>query len=243
MSSKNYGIVSSIALDPIEKKPLYHFYPGSSILSVGSLGCNMDCPFCQNHQISHPTDAIDERYISPESLLSLAIHYSVQGNIGVAFTYNEPLMSYDYICDVGKLLHENDLKTVVVTNGCFGDKVIDAILPVVDAMNIDLKGFRPEIYETLGGNLHTVKNFINRTHKDIHIELTSLIVPGLNDSIEDMHKQAQWIASLSPSIPLHITRFFPRYQMLDSNPTEISIMEDLAQVAKEYLDNVYLGNI
>lgn len=241
--TKYYGQLCSIALDPIEKKPLYHFFPGSKILSVGSIGCNMTCEFCQNHEISHPTSNIPLEYISPEKLCDLASFYKEQGNIGVAFTYNEPLMTYDYVVDTGDMLKKQGLKTVIVTNGCFGDKVIDAILPIVDAANIDLKGFTDEIYESLGGNLSRVKHFIERTHKQIHVELTSLIVPGLNDKISDMDRQAQWIAGLDPNIPLHITRCFPRYKMTDIKATNVDLMKSLAEVARKYLINVHLGNI
>lgn len=243
MKEKNYAVISSIALDPIEKKPLYHFYPGSSILSVGSFGCNMRCPFCQNHEIAHPDGEREGRIIEPEMLLMLAKQYESKGNIGVAFTYNEPLMTHYYVYDCSVLLHEAGLKSVVVTNGCFGDKVIDKILPVVDAFNIDLKGFTPEIYSALGGDLHRVMNFIERAHSDAHVELTSLIVPGLNDSTTHMERQAAWIAGLSPDIPLHISRFFPRYKMLDTEPTDIRLMQELASIAKEKLNYVYLGNV
>lgn len=243
MKTKNYGIISSIALDPIEKKPLYHFHPESKILSVGSLGCNMSCPFCQNHYISKPTENIKTDYISPESLLALAKEYVPKENIGVAFTYNEPLMTYDFVRDTSIQLKNEGLKSVVVTNGCFGDKVIDEILPFVDAYNIDLKGFRPEIYESFGGNLNRVLHFIERTNEKAHIEITSLIVPGFNDSIDDMENQAKWIASLDKDIVLHITRFFPRHKMLNEEPTSIELLKKLANTAKNYLNNVYIGNV
>lgn len=243
MKTKNYGIISSIALDPIEKKPLYHFYPGSKILSVGSLGCNMSCPFCQNHYISKPTENVETDYISPENLLELAKEYVPKGNIGVAFTYNEPLMTYDFVRDTSILLKNKGLKSVVVTNGCFGDKVINEIIPFVDAYNIDLKGFRAEIYESFGGKLNQVLHFIERTSENAHIEVTSLIVPGFNDRVEDMENQAKWIASLNKDIVLHITRFFPRYKMLNEKPTNIKLLNILANTAKKYLNNVYIGNV
>lgn len=237
--------ISSIALDPIEKKPLYHFHPGKTILSVGFFGCNMRCPFCQNHEIAHPEPDSPRqgRIIAPDLLLELAKNYVPQGNLGVAFTYNEPLMSYTYVRDVSRLLKDAGLFSVVVTNGCFGDKVLDEILPLVDAFNIDLKGFRPEIYGHLGGNLERVMHFIERASKSSHVELTSLIVPGLNDSPEDMERQVAWISSLSPDIPLHISRFFPRYKMTDVPPTDIGLMNELSDIAKKYLNHVHLGNV
>lgn len=243
MPTINYGKVSGLALDPIEKKPLYHFHPGSKILSIGSFGCNMICPFCQNHEISHPKKNIrNETIITPQELLELALEARNDGNIGVAFTYNEPLMTYDFVRDTSRLLHENGLYSVVVTNGCFGERVLDEILPHVDAFNIDLKGFRPEIYEGLNGDLNRVIHFIERAVKSSHVEITSLIVPGMNDSLIDMENQAKWIATLG-EIPLHITRYFPRYKTLDIPATDINLMMDLAKVAKKYLRFVHLGNV
>lgn len=243
MKSIYYGQISSLALDPIEKKPLYHFHPGSKILSVGGVGCNMTCPFCQNHGISQPEDEIPTKIISPETLRDLACHYREQGNIGVAFTYNEPLLCYDYIRDCSILLKEEGLKTVIVSNGCFGEKVIDMVREYVDAANIDLKAFTEDGYKSLGGSLNRVKSFIEKVYSDIHLEITSLIVPGLNDDPKDMEAQAKWIASLNPEIVLHITRFFPMYKMLDREPTDIAVMENLKHIASEYLKNVYLGNV
>lgn len=240
---KNYGKISSIALDPIEKKPLYHFYPGSKILSVGGTGCNMTCPFCQNHSISHPTNEIHTEYVSPETLCDIAKSYISDGNIGVAFTYNEPLLYYDYILDTAMLLKSEGLKTVIVSNGCFGEKVMDIVRDNIDAANIDLKAFTETGYQKLGGNLNRVKSFIAGIHQKVHVEITSLIVPGINDSLSEMENEAKWIAGLDDNIPLHITRFFPNYKMLDTTPTDIALMHSLKHIASRYLKNVYLGNV
>lgn len=242
--SANYGKVSSIALDPIEKKPLAFFYPGSMILSVGSFGCNLSCPFCQNYEIAAAKEADFQRLyrISPEELCTLARRERSRGNIGVAYTYNEALVGYEYVRDSAKLVHEAGMKNVLVTNGMAELPVLEELLPYMDAMNIDLKGFRPEIYRYLGGDFETVKAFIARAAEACHVELTSLIVPGMNDDPEDMEREAAWIASVNPEIPLHITRYFPRYKIRKS-ATDISLLKDLKRVAERHLAKVLLGNV
>ncbi len=249
----NYGLVTSLALDPIEKKPLARFYPGSRILSVGSYGCSLNCPFCQNWEISmsdgqefrHGRRA-EDNYVSPEALADMAEHLRPQRNIGVAFTYNEPLISYEYVMDTARLLREKDLKAVLVTNGCVNDEIADTVLPLTDALNIDLKSFQDDVYRNiLGGNLAAVKNFIAKAAEQCHVELTSLIVPGMNDSEEEIRAMTQWIASLphGEEIPLHITRFFPRYRMQDRNPTEKAAILKLVEIARQRLKYVFPGNI
>ncbi len=242
--SVNYGKVTSIALDPIEKKPLAFFLPGSKVLSVGCFGCNLSCPFCQNHDIAQAGEKdIPEVYtVTPEKILSIALDEVASGNIGVAYTYNEALVGYEFVRDTAKLVHENGLKNVLVTNGCCELPVLEKILPYIDAMNIDLKGFRPEIYEKLGGDLETVKSFICRSAEESHIEITSLIVTGLNDSAEDMEEEAKWIASIDPDIPLHITRYFPRFRYREP-ATDIGLMHELGSIAEKHLNRVLLGNI
>lgn len=239
----NYARISSIALDPIEKKPLYRFFPGSRILSLGSIDCNMRCPFCQNHRISRPEGSVETRILHPEEVLELSLSLVEEGNIGVAFTYNEPLMTFDFVRDCGRLLKEAGQKCVVVTNGCFGDKVLDEVLPVVDAFNIDLKAFTEEGYSRLGGDLNRVKHFIERASTSTHVEITSLIVPGLNDDIGQIEEEAIYLSGVNPNIPLHITRFFPNYKMTNSTPTDILLMEKMQSVAGKYLKWVYLGNV
>ena len=240
----NYGKVTSIALDPIEKKPLAFFCPGSKILSVGSYGCNLSCPFCQNHDIAQAGERdIPEVYtVTPEKILSIALDEIPSGNIGVAYTYNEALVGYEFVRDTAKLVHEHDLKNVLVTNGTCELPVLEEILPFIDAMNIDLKGFRPEVYEKLGGDLETVKAFIERSAKASHVEITSLIVPGLNDSPDDMEEEAKWLASIDPEIPLHITRYFPRYRYSEA-ATDIVLMRKLKTIAERHLKRVLLGNV
>ena len=251
ITALNYGIVSSLALDPIEKKPLARFYPGSYILSAGSFGCNLRCPFCQNWEISMSDGQEylrdpDRSYVEPERLAALADELRCRGNIGVAFTYNEPLVGWEYVRDTSRLLRERDLKTVLVTNGCVNDEIARELLPLTDALNIDLKCFRAETYaKFLGGDLDTVKRFIARAAESCHVELTTLIVPGMNDSETELRELTEWVASLpgGEEIPLHLSRFFPRYRMTDAEPTERESVLRLVSVARERLRWVYPGNM
>lgn len=245
---ENYGQVTSLALDPIEKKPLNMFHPGSLILSVGSYGCNLRCPFCQNHEISMAgADISDTVYISPEALTREAVKYQKRGNIGVAFTYNEPLIGWEYVYDTAKLVKEAGMKTVLVTNGTASPEILEKLLPLTDAMNIDLKGFTEQYYRKLGGDLSAVKEFILQAAALCHVELTTLIVPGENDSSVEMEEEARWIASVktvnaSGQIPLHVSRFFPQYHMTDRSPTDIKQVYLLADIAGKHLKNVFTGN-
>ena len=245
----NYGRITSLALDPIEKKPLARFHPGSLIVSVGSYGCNLRCPFCQNHSISWSKEAMrfanTAEYISPETLAEIADSYRDRGNIGVAFTYNEPLIGYEYVRDTAKLIHKRGMKNVLVTNGTAEEAVLDELLPLIDAMNIDLKGFSEHYYsDLLGGNLEQVLSFIKKAAAGCHVELTTLIVPGENDSMDEMRELTGWIASLpgGESIPLHISRFFPQFHMTDRSATDVSHIYRLAETAREKLLYVYTGN-
>ena len=242
--SLNYARVTSIALDPIEKKPLSRFFPGSMILSVGSFGCNMDCPFCQNYSISGADEkTADFSFLPPEKLTALAQELIPQGNIGVAFTYNEPMLGFEYVRDTARLTRKAGMKNVIVTNGAFDATALEEVLPYTDAFNIDLKGFTEDWYKTLGGSLETVKEFIIKAAVDAHVELTTLVVPGKNDSEQEMREMAEWIASVDRKIPLHITRFFPMRKYACMEPTEITVLHRLAGVAGEYLDTVLLGNV
>ena len=243
----NYGQATSLALDPIEKKPLMRFCPGTYILSYGSYGCNLRCPYCQNASISMAgPDNCPHRLITPEGLTDLAVDLSKQepGNIGVAFTYNEPTVCFEFIRDTSKLLHEAGLKSVVVTNGGLVRKYADELLPHVDALNIDLKGFSDEFYRYVKGEFDTVKEFIKAAveHK-CHVELTTLVIPTKNDDPEEMEREAEWIASISPDIPLHLSRFFPRYKVDDLPPTPAETIYRLKDIAEKKLKYVYTGNL
>ena len=239
----NYGYFTALALDPIEKKPLARFCPGSYILSIGNYGCNLFCPFCQNHEISRSDGSEFDEKIIPEKLAEVANAYKVRGNIGVAFTYNEPLICYEFIRDSAKLVKAMGMKNVLVTNGTAELEVLEEIIPYIDAMNIDLKSFSEKTYrEVLGGDLNMTKAFIERAVKDCHVELTTLIVPGMNDTEEEMRELTDWIAGISDEIPYHISRFFPRHEMGDKKPTDIGKIYMLADIAREKLKYVYTGN-
>ena len=250
-----YGMVTGLALDPIEKKPLARFCPGTRILSVGSLGCNLHCSFCQNHEIAQADAegrfAARAEELPPEELAALAAHYRPRGNVGAAFTYNEPLVCYEYVRDAAKLVRERGMKNVLVTNGCAGLKVLDEVSPYIDAMNIDLKGFTDRYYrEVLRGDRGMVLDFIREAVKRCHVELTTLVVPGENDSEEEMRELAGWVSSLTDvfggkpasEIPLHVSRFFPRYRMTDRGPTPVERVYALAREAERSLRYVYTGN-
>ncbi len=237
----NYGQVTSLALDPVEKKPLRMFRLGKLVLSVGSYGCNLRCPFCQNHEISMERD-VETVFVSPKDLAGKARECVRVGSAGVAFTYNEPLVGWEYVRDTARLVKEYGMDNVLVTNGTAGIEVLEELLPFVDAMNIDLKGFSQKYYRKVGGDLETVKAFIARAVRDCHVELTTLIVPGENDRDEEMEEEAKWIASLGRGIPLHVTRFFPRYRMTDREATDVGRVYELAKTAGRYLDHVFVGN-
>lgn len=239
----NYGMVTAIALDPIEKKPLRHFFPGSKILSVGSFGCNLRCPFCQNYEISMAgAEEAYGRKMSPESLVGNASRLIDEGNIGLAYTYNEPLVGYEFVRDCAKEIKKKGLKNVLVTNGCFCEEPMRNILPDIDALNIDLKGFTQEFYGKIKGDLETVKQTIKIASEYSHVEVTTLIVPGENDSEEEIRALSQWLGSVGKTIPLHLSRFFPKYNMVDRDATEVAEVYHLAEIARESLDFVYVGN-
>lgn len=238
--SLNYAEVSSIGLDPIEKKPLFHFYPGEMILSVGTWGCNLNCEYCQNWEIVHGYPPVV--YTKPAELAELAIR---QGpvNIGVAYTYSEPAVWFEYVLDAANEVKKNGMKNVMVTNGFINPDPLEDILPLIDAMNIDIKAFRPEFYRTVcSGELDPVKRNVARAAATCHVEVTTLLIPGLNDGVEEITELAQWLAGIDSEIPLHLSRYFPRYRM-EIPPTPIESLIRAKQTAEKYLQNVYLGNL
>ncbi len=248
----NYGRLTSLALDPIEKKPLKMFRPGSMILSLGSYGCNLRCPFCQNSSISWSQKAFEYKdradYYEPEEIVKTALNLHSRGNIGLAFTYNEPLIGYEFVRDTAKLAKESGLQNVLVTNGTATQKVLKEILPYIDAMNIDLKAFTDRFYsDFIGGDFQMAKDFITGAAKSCHVELTTLIIPGENDSEDEIRKLSDWVATLEKQagkkIPLHITRFFSAFKLMDKAPTPINTILRLVEVAKENLEFVFPGNI
>ncbi len=248
----NYGRLTSVALDPIEKKPLKMFMPKSMILSLGSYGCNLRCPFCQNSSISWSQRAFEFKdradFYEPEEIVKTALELRPRGNIGLAFTYNEPLIGYEFVRDTAKLAKEAGLQNVLVTNGTATQKVLKEILPYIDAMNIDLKAFTNHFYhDFIGGDFQMVKDFITTAAQSCHVELTTLIIPGENDSEEEIRELSAWTAALEnqsgKKIPLHITRFFPAFKLTDKEPTPVSTILRLVEIAKENLEFVFPGNI
>ena len=240
--SLNYGRLTALALDPIEKKPLRRFHPGSLILSAGSFGCNLHCPFCQNAGIAAAGTEAFTRDFTPGQLVQEALRLRDKGSIGVAYTYNEPLVGYEYVRDCAELVHQAGLVNVLVTNGTIAEKPWRELLPLLDAVNIDLKGFTQSWYRRLGGDLETVRRSITLAAERCHVEVTTLVVPGENDSEEEMRALSVWLASVSPDIPLHVSRFFPRHRMADRPATPVDTVCRLADLAREQLRYVYTGN-
>lgn len=233
-----YGEVVSLAIDPIEKKPLYHFYPSKSILSTGPNGCNFRCGFCQNSEISQ--GKVFTRFVSPEDMAGLAAN---DGSFGIAYTYTEPFIWFEYIRDTGKLVHERGLVNVLVSNGYVNEEPLRELLPIVDAMNIDIKSMRPDFYtKVCGGKLEDVLRTVEIASDFCHIEITNLIIPNYNDTDEDFEKLTDWIYSVNQSIPLHFSRYFPHYKFTEPQ-TPAETIRRAFEIAKSKLNYVYIGNI
>ncbi|MDY6820990.1 MAG: AmmeMemoRadiSam system radical SAM enzyme [Deferribacterota bacterium] len=233
-----YGEITSIAIDPIEKKPLYHFFPSKNILSIGTTGCNLKCPFCQNWQISSKKAFTEE--ISIEKLANLVVTHN---SIGIAYTYNEPFIWYEFILDAAKNMHDHNIKNVFVTNGCINAEPLEKLLPYIDAANVDLKAFNNDFYRWVKGDLETTLQTIELLHKNNkHLELTNLVIPTKNDNPDEFYEMCKWISSLSKDIPLHISRYFPNHK-LSIPPTPISTLKNFYNIAKRCLNYVYIGNV
>ena len=239
--SLSYGRVTSVALDPVEKKPFARWQSGKFILSVGTFGCNLSCAFCQNASISQVGAETETETLPPERLAGLAEELTPRGNVGAAFTYNEPLVGWEYVCDAAKLLHEKGLLVALVTNGTAEPEILETLLSYVDAMNIDLKSWSAEGYRKLGGDLETVKHTIARAAEACHVEVTTLAAPGFGDDAGAMDEEAAWLASVSADIPLHVSRYFPRWKMAEP-PTPLAAMRKLCESAGKHLKYVYAGN-
>lgn len=238
-----YGIISSLASDPVEKKPLYHFFPGRRILSVGSYGCNLRCDFCQNHSISQSAMIEGGRRITPEQLTDLAA--ADVNNIGIAFTYNEPAVWYEFVNDCQNLASLKGLKSVMVTNGFIEKEPLKKLIRTTDAFNIDLKAFNDTFYRKItGASLNPVLETIREVSASgRHLELTTLIIPGLNDSVEEIRKEAEWIADVAGRrVPLHLSRYYPSFKR-STPPTKREVILRLRDVAARVLDFVYTGNL
>jgi pyruvate formate lyase activating enzyme len=237
----NYGAVSGLALDPIEKKPLYHFYPGSLILSAGSRGCSLACGFCQNW--SSVRGEGHTELLTPAELADLAEATRERGNCGIAFTYTEPLVWYEFVLEAAKEARSRGLKTLLVTNGFIRPQPWLELLVTIDAVNIDLKAFTPRFYrENCGGSLKPVQDAIAAAAGKCHVEVTTLLIPGQNTGEDEMRELSAFLAGIDPRIPLHLSRYYPaRKWRQPATPPEL--IWRLAEVARQKLDFVYIGNL
>lgn len=241
-----YGRITSLALDPIEKKPISCWRPRTYVLSLGSYGCNMRCPFCQNASIAQAGENdVAWRATTPEEIVDRALDLREQGCIGIAYTYNEPLVAWEFVRDCAKLARAAGLANVIVSNGMASDAVVDQLAPLIDAANIDLKCFTESGYRSLGGDLHCVMDTIRMlaSQPDCHVEVTTLVVPGLSDDEGQIDAASEWLAGLDQEIPYHLTRFFPQYRMSEAKPTSIELLHRLQNVAQQHLKTVLLGNV
>jgi len=241
--SDNYKMISSFSFNPIEKKPLYHFYPGQEILSIGSIGCNLDCNFCQNCSISkEPYQTYSRFNLDLEDIIE-AISKN-KNNIGIAFTYNEPTVWHEYIIDISKSIDKNH-KKVMISNGFINPEPLNELFEHIDAFNIDLKAFSDEFYKNeTGSSIEPVKNTLKAIVKaGKHLEITNLIIPGKNDDKELFKEMVLWIKTeLGKEIPLHLSKYFPHYKS-SIEETSLDIIIELSEIAKTELDNVYIGNV
>ena len=238
--SEIYNKTTGISLDPIEKKPLYRYHPGEEILSLGTRGCNLHCLFCQNWHISQELGAPTQEITSAQVVDKAKLIKS----FGIAYTYNEPFVWYEFVLETAKLARQNGLKNVLITNGYVNMEPLEEMLPYIDAMNIDIKSFDEDFYmKTCGGRLKPILEVVKRSARACHIELTNLIIPTLNDSKASIKKMVDWVYdNLGAETPLHLSRYFPCYKM-DLPPTPVETLKMAERIAKEKLKYVYLGNI
>lgn len=235
-----YGVLSAVSTDPIEKKPLYHFYPGSSIFSVGFYGCSFRCPFCQNFRIAQSTPKGKLRTTHPQELVEQALQ---QGAHAIAYTYSEPLVHFEWMLETATRARRQGLKNVLVSNGFINPQPADELLEVIDAANIDFKSIQTEFYrDIVGGKVEPVKAFLKKSAEKIHLEVTTLVIPGYTDTNEEIAEISQFIAGLNPDIPLHLSCYYPAYKF-DAPPTEPSAVFELAEIARQQLNFVYPGNV
>ncbi|NPV27032.1 MAG: AmmeMemoRadiSam system radical SAM enzyme [Firmicutes bacterium] len=241
--TRNYGQCSSWAVDPIEKKPLYHFFPGHDVFSIGTVGCSFRCQFCQNWQIAQAEPVTVT--LSPAEVVDYTLKVKKRNPqcIGIAYTYSEPLVWYEFVLATAKLAQATGLKNVLVTNGYIQEKPLAELLPYIDALNIDVKGFTPEFYRRLcGGELKPVLKTAEIARQHCHVEITTLLIPGLNDTTGELKELVAWVYSLGPETPLHFSRYYPNYK-LELEPTPLATLHRARELAKEKLYYVYLGNV
>lgn len=250
----SYGRISASHLDPIEKKPLYRFRPGSLIYSIGGVGCNLGCPYCQNWEIAHPRDEFHHKNprqvveamtssLEPEQAVANALSMREQGNIGLAYTYNEPLIGWEYVFETARQAREQGLSNVLVTNGFINEEPLLRLLPFLDAVNVDIKGFSDEFYHRLGGRLEPVLNATRIMGKHCHVEVTNLLIPTWNTDHKQISGLVDWIAeNMGPETPLHFSRYFPA-RKLALPPTTLETLKHAQEIAEERLRYVFLGNV
>jgi len=234
----SYSEVISVAVDPIEKKPLYHFFPGETVLSIGPRGCNFSCSFCQNWQISQENGRT--LHITPETLVGEALN---AGCIGIAYTYTEPIVAFEFVRDTAKIARRQGLKNVLVSNGFVMPEPLAKLLEVIDAINIDLKSMDDEFYrQVCRGRLDPVLDTIRAVAKSsVHLEITNLLIPGYNDSDEQLQKIVDFVASIDERIPVHFSGYYPAYQF-DAPPTPVETLARAHEIAKNKLNYIYAGN-
>lgn len=231
----------SINMDPIEKKPLYHFMPKTYTLSIGTIGCNLGCLHCQNWQLSR-AKFYETKEIKPKDIVELAKKNKVPS---ISYTYNEPTVFYEYVLDTAKLAKKNKIKNIIVSNGYINEKPLKKLLPYIDAANIDLKSFNEEFYNKVcSASLEPVLKSLKMIKKaKVHLEITNLIIPGYNDDPKEIENMCKWIKKNLGDVPLHFSRFFPYYKMQDVPRTPIETLTKAEQIAKKYLTKVHLGNV
>lgn len=235
----NYGKVTSGGIDPIEKKPLYHFYPGKNIFSIGSFGCNLKCSFCQNYEIAHEFTEYGEA--NSDGIVNIVSNQ--RNNIGIAYTYNEPSIWYEFVLETAKKVKEKGYKNVLVTNGYINEEPLKELLPYIDGMNIDLKSFNKDFYKDVcGGGVGKVLENIKIANEHCLVEIATLLIEGLNTGEDEIRKLSSWIASVDKNIPLHLNRYYPAYKM-NLPPTSVDKIYELRDEAKKYLNYVYVGNV
>jgi pyruvate formate lyase activating enzyme len=240
-----YGRPSALQIDPIEKEPSFHFWPGATIFCTGTASCNNRCKFCQNWHLSqHSVEEIDQIVISPEQTVAFAQEMECDA---VSFTYNEPTVFYEHMLDVAKEANRKGMGTLFHSNGGMNQEPLAALLEVMDAVTVDLKAFTPQFYrEVSSSELEPVLRTLQQIHRSgRHLEIVNLMIPTLNDDLDDVRRMCQWIRdTLSPQVPLHFTRFHPAYRLTSLPPTPVKTLEDAAHVAdEEELDHVYVGNV
>ena len=246
LHTANYGLCAAVHWDPIEKKPLYHFYPGRPILSLGTYGCNLLCTFCQNWSLARgkPENGRGDNTIRPAQVLEmLQREGGPETVLGAAYTYNEPTIWYEFVFDTAQLLHKHGYRNVLVTNGYICREALQSLLPYIDALNIDVKAFSDAFYEKYcRGMRRPVLETVETAAADAHVEVTCLLIPTLNDDPDELEQLTDWLAGISPDLPLHFSRYFPQYK-LDLPPTPVETMQAARDIARKKLRYVYLGNV